>query len=430
MNLIALLGALVLLILNGFFVGAEFALVAARRANIEAFARKGDRRAVVALQSLRELSLMLAGAQLGITMASLGLGALAEPAVAHLFEKALDSTALPAGLSHSLAFAIALTIVVFLHMVIGEMAPKNIAIALPEKTVLRVAIPFRFFMIVLKPFIHVMNNAANAGVRLFGIEPQDELTEVHSVEDIQALVARSAGEGLLDETERRLLTGASTFSEKDAAAIMVPRTAMAAFSVSTTPAEIEELVVRTGHSRFPVYKEDLDDVIGFFHSKDLLRVVANQRRKPLSKRWIRPMLNVPESRKLHPLMIDMRREHQHFALVVDEHGGTAGIVSLEDVLEELVGDIHDEFDTPKPFVEELGEGRYVVPGTLSLHDVEELGLELPDGDYETLAGFLMDRLGRIPKRRDIVDYDGWRLRVISMQRRRVLKVVVEKISDA
>ena len=427
MSITLLIVTILLLIANGFFVGAEFALVAARRSKIEGLAEEGSTAARLALRSLQELSVMLAGAQLGITMASLGLGAVAEPLVAHALEGPILAVGLPEAAVHTVALVVALTIVVFFHMVIGEMAPKNIVIAEPDRSALVLAIPFRIYATIFKPFIVFLNWLANLFVRLFGVEPVDEIQSAHTSGEIGFMITESAKKGLLGRFEHRLLSGAVEFGEKDAASVMVPRTEMIAIPRSTTAAEIEQIVLESGMSRMPIYEEDLDHVVGFFHAKDLLRIPGEQREQPLSDGLIRDMLVVPESIHLHPLLLEMRKQRQHFALVLDEHGGTAGIVTLEDLLEELVGDIRDEYDDAEVDVEAFGPGRYVVSGTMHLTDAEtKLGLELPEGEYETIAGFLMDRLGRIPRRRDTVEHDGWRLRVLSMHRRRVVQVLVEK----
>lgn len=421
-----------LLLANGFFVAAEFALTAARRTKIEELALGGNARAKIAFRSIRELSFMLAGAQLGITMASLLLGFVAEPAIARLIESGLESVVeLPSGVIHSISFVIALTIVVFLHMVIGEMAPKNMAIAEPERSALWLAGPFRLFANVFRPFIYALNYLANIGVRWMGAEPVDEMDAIHTPEEIQAMIAESARGGELGTFQRRLLTGAIDFSELDAASVMVPRTEMVALPLSSTPADVEEAVLQTGHSRFPIYAGNADHVVGFFHSKDLLRIDGARRNEQLSRRTLRQMLVVPESRKLHPLLLDMRRQRRHFGLVLDEHGGTSGILTIEDVLEELVGEIQDEYDFAERGIETVGPDKYLIPGTLRIDEAgERLGLRLPDGEYETVAGWLMDVLGRIPKRRDTVDHDGWRLRVRTMQRRRVVQVLVERALEA
>ncbi|MGH2819767.1 MAG: hemolysin family protein [Actinomycetota bacterium] len=427
-----LLAAVLLLVANGFFVGAEFALVAARRTRIEHLAEQGGGRARAAFRSIRELSLMLAGAQLGITMCSLGLGYVAEPAVASLIENAIHAAAeLPPTLLHTISFVVALTIVTFFHMVIGEMAPKNIAIAEPEKTALLIAWPFRIFVNLFRPFVRLLNLLANGGTRLLGFQPQDEMTPAHTAEELGIMIEESARGGAIPEFERRLLAGAIGFRERDAGSAMVPRTEMVAVPVTTTVSELERTVLETGHTRFPVYTTDLDHVLGFLHAKDLLKVRSEERSRPLPGRFIRRMLIVPESRRLHPLLVDMQRERKHFALVVDEHGGTAGVVTLEDLVEELVGEIRDEYDIGELGVERMGDGRYLVPGSLRIDEASDhLDVELPRGDYDTVAGFLMARLGRIPRRRDVVEHDAWRLRVTSMHRRRVVQVLIERTSCA
>jgi len=423
-----LVASLLLLLANGFFVGAEFALIAARRSKIEQLAGEGDTRAKVALRSVRELSFMLAGAQLGITMASFGLGALAEPAIARYLERALHSLVeLPAGVLHSISFVIALTIVVFFHMVVGEMAPKNIAISKPEESALWIAVPFRLYANLFRPFLYLLNALANGGVRILGVEPREELESIHTTEEIGAMITESAKGGMIDKFEHLLLEGAVKFWERDAASVMVPRPDLVAVPVDVTPAKIEEIILDTGHSRLPVFAQDLDHVIGFFHAKDLLKVKESDYSRPLPRALIRQMLVVPESRQLHPLLLDMKRQRGHFALVLDEHGGTAGIVTLEDLVEELVGEIRDEYDAGELGIVHLDEGRICIPGTLRVDEAERfLDLELPEGDYETVAGYLMDRLGRIPKRGDTIKHAGWTLRVTSMYRRRVEQIVLER----
>lgn len=417
----------VLLLANGFFVCAEFALIAARRSHIEHLANQGNRRAVVAMRSIRELSLMLAGAQLGITMASLGLGAVAEPSVAHVLEQWLSGFQLSSAITHSIAFVAALTIVVFFHMVIGEMAPKNIAIARPEGSALWLAYPIRIYSKIFRPFLVALNGFANAVLRAVNIEPRDELSTVHTAEEIGMMVKASHREGAIDQFQERVLSGIAGFNELDAGAVLVPRTDMVAVPITATPATFEDLVNTHGHSRFPVYSEDSDRILGFFHSKDLLRIPEGARDKRIPRRLIRSLLVVPESRKLFPLLRDMRRERTHVALVLDEHGGTAGIVTLEDVLEELVGDIQDEHDMSEAGIEQLGEDRYLAPGTLRIDEAESrLGVHLPAGEYETIAGFLMSSLGRIPKRLDHIEHDGWDIRVQSMRRRRVVQVLIQR----
>jgi CBS domain containing-hemolysin-like protein len=409
-------------------VGAEFALIAARRSKIEALADKGDRRAKVALRSLREISFMLAGTQLGITMASLGLGFVAEPAVAHLIQSGLEPLVhIPHEVLHTISVVIALGIVVFLHMVVGEMAPKNVAISEPERSALWIAYPYRFYANLFRPLIRLLSAVAGAALKLMGVEQKHEFLSTHSPAEIGLLIQQAAQGGMLSKSQHRLLSGAAGFGDRDAASAMVPRTELVAVPHSITPAELEGVVLASGHSRIPVYEEDLDNILGFVHAKDLLRIDEGRREQPIDRKLVRPMLVIPESKKLHPLLFEMRRERRHFALVIEEHGGTAGVVTLEDLLEELVGEIRDEYDVSELGIETV-EGRYIVPGSLRIDEVRDrLGIDLPDGEYETVAGFLMDRLGRIPRRRDSVTHEDWRLRVMSMHRRRVVQIVIEHV---
>jgi CBS domain containing-hemolysin-like protein len=208
---------------------------------------------------------------------------------------------------------------------------------------------------------------------------------------------------------------------------MVPRTDLIGAPHMATPNDLEQLVLESGHSRFPIYVRNLDTIIGFFHARDLLKITEEERDQPLPRRFLRKMLVVPESLKLHPLLVQMRANRQHFALVLDEHGGTAGIVTIEDLLEELVGEIRDEYDVTELGIERLTDDRFIIPGTLHTGEASSrLGLDLPDGEYETVAGFIMDRLGRIPQRRDVVQHERWKLRVLTMHRRRVVQVLAER----
>ncbi|MGH2693976.1 MAG: hemolysin family protein, partial [Actinomycetota bacterium] len=297
----------------------------------------------------------------------------------------------------------------------------------PETSALWLAVPFRAYVVMFRPVVRALNGVANSGCRALGIEPRDEVLTPQSVEEIRRTIEESAREGVVGGFDRRLLSGATRLGELDAAAAMVPRTEMVAAPISASPEDLERTVLESGLSRIPIYGRDLDNVLGFFHAKDLLKIESKDRRRPVARTLIRPMLVAPESRKLYPLLIDMRRERKHVALVVDEHGGTAGVVTIEDLVEELVGEIRDEYDVRELDIERLGDDRFLVPGSLRIDEVaERIGVELPEGPYETVAGFLLDRLGRIPRRRDSVVHEGWRLRVRSMRRRRVLQVLIER----
>jgi CBS domain containing-hemolysin-like protein len=416
-----LLAILFLLMINGFFVAAEFALTASRRHALEERTGRGAR---AALSLMGDLSLSLAGAQLGITVASLLLGLVAEPAVSALIEATVGAVvAMPVGVLHTVGFVVSLVIVVFLHMVVGEMAPKNIAITDPERAAVWLAPPFRVYMTVFRPIIVALNAVANLVLRLVGIEPRETLETTHTAEDLATLITAGRREGVIEEFAHRLLTRAIRFGERDASEVMVPRPEIVALPVDSTPADVERVVVEAGVSRIPLYREHLDDVVGLIHAKDLLNLDPFQRDRPLNNELIRPLLVVPESGRLGPLLAAMRRSRSHLALVVDEHGGTAGVVTLEDVAEELVGDIRDEHDPSELGMRRLGDRWFLVPGWVRPDQLTEvMGLELPEGEYETLGGFVMDRLGRIPKMGDRVETDGWVLRVRRMDGRRVDEV--------
>jgi CBS domain containing-hemolysin-like protein len=344
MNIGALLIALALLVANGFFVAAEFALMAARRTRLEELAGEGNTRARMALRSNRELSFTLAGAQLGVTMASLGLGFVAEPAVAHLLESGLGLTALPEAVAEATAFVIGLLIVVFVHMVIGEMVPKNIAIAAPERAALWIAVPMTAYCTLFRPVIRLLNAAANGVLRVLRVEPVGSLATAATGDELATMVAASRAEGMLDEVAEQLLSGALRFGEDTPATAMVPRDRMRAVAASTTPGELEALVVASGHSRFPVYAGTVDHVIGYVHAKSLLDVSEEERDQPLPSRLIRPLLHVPAPYRLRALLTAMRSRRTHIALVVDGTGAALGLITLEDVLEQLVGAIRDEHD--------------------------------------------------------------------------------------
>lgn len=344
MNPGAIVAAVLLLAANAFFVAVEFALMASRRTRIEALAAEGDSRAAAAATMLRTLSLQLAGAQLGITMASLGLGAVAEPAVAHGLESAIGAVAdVPEGVLHTVSFVIALTIVVFLHMVLVEMVPKNIAIASAEGLLLWLALPMRAFVTVFGPLIRFLNVVANAGVRALGVEPRDEVAMAHTAEELAALVTASREEGLLEDFEHRLLSGALRFQARAVSSVMVPWERVVTVPRTATVAEVERLVVDSGHSRLPVV-DDGDEIVGFVHAKDLLRLGPELRARRLPHRLLRRMVVTTEDRTLEQVLRSMRRARLHFALVLDGAGGKVGVITLEDVVEQLVGAIRDETD--------------------------------------------------------------------------------------
>jgi CBS domain containing-hemolysin-like protein len=339
--------AVVLLALNAFFVGAEFALVSARRSQIEPRAQAGSRLARTTLNAMENVSLMMAGAQLGITICSLGLGAVAEPAIAHLLAPALEAFHVPHELLHPISFVIALAIVVFLHVVLGEMVPKNIALAGPDRAAIVLGPPMLMIVTVLRPLIVALNAIANGSLRLLRIEPKDEVSSTYTREEVAALVEESHGEGLLQADEYDRLSGALGFTEKAVAAVLMPRESLTTVRRGSSVAEVEAVCAATGFSRFPVEGDD-GDLLGYLHIKDVLESDAERRTRPVEDKWIHPFAPVTASEALHDALETLQRRGAHMARVVDRDGTTLGLATLEDVIEELVGEIRDAAHLDEP----------------------------------------------------------------------------------
>lgn len=339
-----LVAAVALLLANAFFVAVEFALIASRRTALEPLVEQGDRRAKRALGFTTQLNLQLAGSQLGITMASLGLGAVAEPAVAGLIESAIEAVVeVPEGLLHGIGFGVALAIVVFAHMVVGEMIPKNVAISAPERTLLALSGANRAYVALFGPVIRALNVLANATTRALGVEPRDELTTSHTADELARLLAESREGGILEETAHDLLAGALDLGGRDLGSIRVLADQVVAVSRDATVADAERAVVESGVSRLLVRGAD-GDVIGFVHAKDLLTVPDEARHRPLPLARIRRVLVLDQSLPLDRVLVAMRRTRTHVAAVVDDARAFVGLATLEDVLESVVGDIVDETD--------------------------------------------------------------------------------------
>jgi len=336
----------VLLAVNAFFVALEFALLGSRRSRLEPLAEAGDKAAQRSLDAMRDLSAQLAGAQLGITVASLILGLVGEPAMAHLLQPVVDLVPfVPTGWVHPIASVLGLLIVVFAHMVIGEMVPKNLTLTQPEATLRVISLPNRAYLVVVRPLVWALNAMANLGIRAFGVEPRDDLASAHTAEELAVLVAASREEGTIQGFAAELLSGVLDFGGREVTSVMVPRDRICWITATATAAEAEAVVLEQGHSRLPVVGAGgIDDVLGFLHAKDLLQLDQAVFAQPLPPRLRRRMLVVPRERSLEDLLLAMRRSRVHFALVTEADGTTAGIVTLDDLLEELVGDITDEPD--------------------------------------------------------------------------------------
>lgn len=420
---LGLAAVLLLILATGFFVAVEFALVAVDRSRVDRDATGGSLGAKATSTALRRLSFHLSGAQLGITMISLVVGFLAEPTIAEAIESPVRRL-VGEGMARGASITIALILAATVSMVVGELIPKSIATARPRPTAYALAPPMVLISRILGPVISMLNGAASWTVRRLGIEPQEELTSVRSLQELELLIRSSGEEGKLQPEALTLLTRSIRFGRKDAADALVPRPVVMSVSIDETVAGLATKAAATGHSRFPVIGADLDDVRGVVHVKAVYQVPYDERDATPVGSIMSAAFVVPETRDLGDLLVDLRRSGTHLAVVVDEHGGTAGIITLEDVLEEIVGEIDDEHDRPQHRLT-VGEqvGDWLLDGSLHPDEVfDACGLRLPEGDYETLAGFVLDRLGRIPDEGDDFEHDGWRIEVVTRDRRRVARL--------
>lgn len=420
-----LLGLLVVVLLvtaSGMFVAVEFSLIAADRQRLEEQAERGSRASKAAVRAMKRLSFHLSGAQLGITVTSLVLGYLTEAFLADLIAGPLDTVGLG---GPTVSIGIAFGAATVFQMVVGELVPKNLAISHPEVTA-RIMAPFALVVHgVLSPFILVFNATANWLLRRMGVEPKEELEVHRSLDELEYLIKTSGDSGLIDPDSHHLLTRTLRFGDKTAADALTPRVHVAAVPMRSTVAELAEEVARSRHSRYPVFEHDLDNVRGIATIGAVFAVAVDDRATTSVGDVMREPLVVPETRDLIDILDDFRGAEVPMAIVVDEHGGTAGILTLEDVLEELVGDVGDEHD-PLPLTVGVADGLFVAAGTLHPDEVADLsGLDIPDGDYETVAGFVLQRLGRIPAAGDVLEYDGWRIEVAEMDGLRIAALQLE-----
>ncbi len=428
---------------NAFFVVAEFGLVTVDRAEIDRRAESGDRSARTVRRALHELSFQLAGAQVGITITALLTGYLAEPALATLFRPALHPLAgdATAGIAHVLALVVA----TLFSMLFGELVPKNAALARPMPAVLWAAGPMRVFTMVTGWAVRLLNNSANWLVRRIGVEPQEELASARSPEELGLLAAISARAGALPSETAMLFQRTIRFGDKRAAEAMTPRVDVLGLRADATVADLIAAVRQTGHSRFPVYVETLDLVTGVVGVTDALSVPLPERTTTTVATVAREPVYVPESLDLDGVAAALHEAGADLAIVVDEYGGTDGVVTIEDLAEELVGEIADEFDVAETpggagwgslghsveLTAPTGEHAFLVDGVLRSDELaEQTGFRLPEGAYETLAGFLMARLGHIPVTGETVDHNGWEFIVVEVDRRRVEQVRVVRSASA
>jgi len=424
---VGLFGVVALIFLNAFFVAVEFALVAVDRTKVGLAVAEGVRGAATASWVLERLNLHLSGAQFGITICSLGLGVLAEPVVAPLFEPVFGNW-FSGTRAVGWSVLTALVVTTAVQMVVGELVPKSVAVASPMPATLRLSAPIRWFTVVVGPVVRACNRVADRVVRAFGLEPTEEIVGTRSREELQHLVRSSTDASLaerLDPEDAELVHRAFRFEEKRVDEALTPRTAVQWLPEDGTVGDLIDLAVSTGFSRFPVCRRDLDDVVGVVRAKDVLTVPASVRRTTPLSTLVGDVPFVPESKRLPELFEQLTSGGGQFAVVLDEYGGTAGIITVEDLLEEIVGEIDDEYDAPAARPRRDRAGGMVLSGQLHPDEVEEqCGLVLPDGEFETLAGFLLDELGRLATVGDVVEHDGWSLSVSRLERFRIDKVRV------
>ncbi len=410
--------------LNGFFVAAEFAIVKVRASQLEIKVKAGNRVAILSKHIVSHLDGYLAATQLGITLASLGLGWIGEPVVSKIIINVMDLLGLTANpeLAHQLALPVAFTLITVLHIVFGELAPKSIAIQRSERTTLFIAYPLQFFFILFSPFIWILNGIANFILRLVGISPVHG-ADVHSSEELKYLVRQGQESGRIDAAEYKIIKNAFDFSEQTARQIMVPRVNVFALDVNDFNEAMLEKVIEESYSRIPCYEDNLDNIVGVVYLKDIL--LATRKKEPLNFRKImRTLPVVPDTKRIGQLLNEFQVKHQQIALIVNEYGGTEGIITMEDILEELVGEIQDEYDNEIPFVEKVAEKTYNVLASATPDDINEL-LPHPiekDEQYETLAGYLILKFGKIPVVKEKITVDNYEFTILKKNKSTIVLV--------
>ncbi|WDF55117.1 hemolysin family protein [Mucilaginibacter sp. KACC 22063] len=417
-----------LVLLNGFFVAAEFAIVRVRGSQIEIQAKAGSQMAKIARGIMHNLDGYLAATQLGITIASLGLGWAGESVVTNVMLNLFKAF----GLTITSAFVIntshvvAFVVITILHIVFGELAPKTLAIQRSVRTAMAVAWPLRFFFVIFRPAIWVLNTFANFILSLFGIKAVHGEESHHSSEELQYILEQGKESGALDSSEHELIKNVFDFNERVVKNIMVPRTRISGIDIDSTRDELVDCLINEGYSRMPVYDDTIDKIVGIVHAKDVLRLLARNEEIEL-RNIIRKPYFIPETKKINNLMAELQQKRIQIAIVLDEFGGTAGMVTLEDIVEELVGEIQDEYDEEKPIVEKINDREYVVNALAPIYDVNEhLPHDLPeDGDFDTVSGWLGDIFGKIPDVGEQKEANGYNITVLKKSDQNIESVKLE-----
>jgi CBS domain containing-hemolysin-like protein len=429
-DLIRLFAVFLLVLANGFFVAAEFALVSVRRTRIAELITQGNRTARWVKRAIDDPDRFIAATQLGITLASLGLGWIGEPALGHLLQPIIElfPTELESEISHSISAGFAFAIITFLHVVVGELAPKSIALQNPERTSLFVAQPTVWTEWIFKPAIWLLNGTGNLLLRILGVQPASAHELVHSPEELKMLASASAESGIVKDTEEEMIHAVFEFGDMLVRHVMIPRTEMIAVPVESTVDEMIQVAIQYPFTKFPVYETSLDQVVGIVHLKDLVRVRHGDQEEAFSARdLMREAIFIPETARLDDLLNRFRARKRHIAIVLDEYGGTAGAVTLEDLLEEIVGEVSDPFDT-EPEIQSLPDGSSSIDGLTLIDEVNEhFNLNLSDPHYDTIAGYMLGKLGRLAHVGDTIEVNSVELRVTAMDGLRIARVSLTPI---
>lgn len=425
-----LLLALFLVLLNGFFVAAEFAIVKVRASQIEIKAKTGSRVGKMAKTIVHNLDGYLAATQLGITLASLGLGWVGENVMHTIFMNLFEGFHLQVSdaFVHSAATVVAFSIITVMHIVFGELAPKSLAIQRPVATTLFVSVPLQIFYVVFKPFIWTLNSLASVILRPFGINTAGGHESLHSNEELQYLLDQGKESGALEDNEHELIKNVFDFNERVVKNIMVPRTKISGIELNTSKEEVVETIIGEGYSRMPVYDEIIDKIIGIIHAKDVLPLLAGHKEWALSD-IIRKPYFVPETKKINDLLSELQQKRIQIAIVIDEFGGTAGMVTLEDIVEEIVGEIQDEYDEEKPTVEKISENEFIINAYATVYDVNEhLPHDLPeDEDFDTVGGLVSHAFGKIPEVGDSEECYGYLFTILKKTEQNIETIKLELV---
>lgn len=420
-----------LLFINGFFVAAEFSMISVRKTRIAQLTKEGNLSAKVALETLRDLDKFIAAVQLGVTISSIGLGWVGEATLANMLEPLFDFLPHGAQLAavHTLAITTAFALITVLQVVIGELTPKSIALQYPEKISLLIAYPMKIIINLFSPFIWILNHLAGFLLKILKVSQSQTSHLAHSIEELNMLINASYNEGVLNETEKDLLHNVFKFSDLSAKQVMIPRTDMACISSDATFEEINALISESQYTRYPVYEENLDHISGIIHIKDLYESSLREEEFSIEK-LLRPVLLVPETITMDKLIREFKKRQSQMAIVIDEFGGTSGLVTLEDVLEEIFGEVQDEFDVEEADIKEISENKYLANAMMRLDEIAEFfDMEIIDEDVDTIGGLVIKLLGRIAQVGDSAEFQKLEFNVKEIDGARITKLLITKKQD-